>query len=284
MAEGVDAGQVLLNYHQDPAEESRLANRRVVVLLEAGARLALVEDFNRQGDIGQALNLVYQVSLGTEAALEHTRLQRDSSEQVLIDTTHVTLEAGAHMSQVAAELGGGLVRHDLQAVLAGEGAGIEVSGAYVLTGSRLVDNHLLVDHAAPGCRSEQYFRGVLADSSRGVFNGKALIREGADESVVHQSNGNLLLSRQAEIDTKPELEIYADEVEASHGATVGQLDENAVFYLQSRGISEARARQMLTAAFCRSVTDRIGNTALAERMAALVDQSMPGASQEESRS
>jgi Fe-S cluster assembly protein SufD len=128
-----------------------------------------------------------------------------------------------------------------------------------------------VEHLAPGCTSEQFFRGVLGGRSRGVFNGRALIQRGADGSCVRQSNANLLLSPLAEMDTKPELEIYADEVEASHGATVGQLDEAAVFYLRSRGLSEDEARRMLTSAFCRAVTDRVADPDLSARIAELLD-------------
>ena len=151
----------------------------------------------------------------------------------------------------------------------------EFNGAFVLDRKRHVDNHVSVDHASPGCSSSQFFRGVLGGSSRGVFNGRALIRPGADGSSVTQSNANLLLSTLAEMDTKPELEIYADEVEASHGATVGQLDETAIFYLRSRGLSETRARRMLTAAFCRAVIDRLGNRSLAERLEGMLDAVMP---------
>ena len=156
------------------------------------------------------------------------------------------------------------------------GAEADFNGAFVLDRKRLVDNHVSVDHASPACSSTQFFRGVLGGSSRGVFNGRALIRPGADESSVKQSNANLLLSALAEMDTKPELEIYADEVEASHGATVGQLDEAAIFYLRSRGLSDAQARRMLTAAFCHAVTDRLDDRSLAERLSGMLDEAMPG--------
>ena len=148
----------------------------------------------------------------------------------------------------------------------------------MLDGQRHVDNHVSVDHAAPDCSSEQFFRGVLGGRSRGVFNGRALIRTGADGSSVRQSNANLLLSDLAEMDTKPELEIYADEVEASHGATVGQLDETAVFYLRSRGLADSAARRMLTAAFCRAATDKLEDSGLAGRIVELIDEVMPAAS------
>jgi Fe-S cluster assembly protein SufD len=140
-----------------------------------------------------------------------------------------------------------------------------------------VDNHARVDHVAPGCTSEQFFRGVAGGSSRAVFNTAVKVHEGADGTEARQSNANILLSPLAEVDTKPELEIYADEVVASHGATVGQLDEQAVFYLRTRGLSDHDARQMLTTAFCRSVSDRLEDSALAdwisERMMAVMPKS-----------
>ena len=193
----------------------------------------------------------------------------------MLTSTSVEQAAGSKYRYSGFDLGGGLVRHGLDTKLAGSGAQAEFNGAFVLDRKRHVDNHVSVDHASPACSSTQFFRGVLGGSSRGVFNGRALIRPGADGSSVHQSNANLLLSALAEMDTKPELEIYADEVEASHGATVGQLDDAAIFYLRSRGLSDAQARRMLTAAFCRAVTDRLGDNSLAERLSVMIDAAMP---------
>ncbi|MCP4046743.1 MAG: SufD family Fe-S cluster assembly protein, partial [Gammaproteobacteria bacterium] len=141
---------------------------------------------------------------------------------------------------------------------------------------RHVDNHARVDHMAPGGFSDQYFRGVASGSGRAVFNTAVCVHPGADETEARQSNANILLSARAEVDTKPELEIYADEVIASHGATVGQLDEQAVFYMRSRGLSENEARQLLTTAFCRSVSDKLSDPVLgeviSERMMAVMPQ------------
>lgn len=276
VAEKVKAGSLLLRLAFERMESARLGHFRLVLLLEPGAELEVLEQFESNEDTENALNLVVQADLGEGASLVHTRLQRETAGVVLLTSTSVEQAGGSEYAYSGFDLGGGLVRHEFNSILGGAGASAAFNGAFVLDGRRHVDNHISVDHASPGCSSTQFFRGVLGGKSRGVFNGRALIRPGADESRVYQSNANLLLSPLAEIDTKPELEIYADEVEASHGATVGQLDETAVFYLRSRGLSDVQARRMLTSAFCRAVTDRLEDRELAVSIAEMVDAAMPG--------
>ena len=238
-------------------------------------RAAGAQENSRQNHAGQALNLVLQAQLAAGATLEHVRCQKEAFNSILLTFTEVDQAARSSYAYHGFDLGGGLVRHGINCRLSGPGARAGINGAFVLDQERHVDHHICVDHLAPSCDSEQFFRGVLGGHSRGVFNGKAVIRPGADGSRVRQSNANLLLSRQAEIDTKPELEIYADEVEASHGATVGSLDEGAVFYLRSRGLSEMAARRMLTTAFCRMVTARLPYSDMAGQIADLLEDSMP---------
>jgi len=271
----VQAGTLQLRWAFSPQGASKLGNVRILVLLEEGAQLDIVEQFQSAVETAGTLNIVTQVELGRGSSLVQTRILRESDEAVLLTSTQVEQGAESSYQYNGFDLGGGLVRHELHSRLAGEGAQAGFDGAFVLDRKRHVDNHISVDHAAPGCHSSQFFRGVMGDRSRGVFNGKALIRPGADGSVVRQSNANLLLSGLAEIDTKPELEIYADEVEASHGATVGQLDEEAVFYLRSRGLSDAQARRLLTSAFCHAVTDRLADRELADRLSGMIDVVMP---------
>jgi Fe-S cluster assembly protein SufD len=275
VGENVKAGTLLMRWAFSGEEAALLSNFRVILMLEPGAQLELVEQFESAPETANALNLVIQADLLEGSVLGHIRIQQESEATVLLTSTSVEQAAGSSYRYFGFDLGGGLVRHELSAKLAGEGAEADFNGAFVLDRKRHVDNHVSVDHASPACSSTQFFRGVLSGSSRGVFNGRALIRPGADESRVRQSNANLLLSTMAEIDTKPELEIYADEVEASHGATVGQLDEAAIFYLRSRGLSDAQARRMLTAAFCLAVTDRMGDRSLAERLSNMLDAVMP---------
>jgi len=276
VAEKVNAGTLLVRWAFNAANAVRMGNFRVVVLLEPGAKLNLVEQFDSEEPAVGALNIVYQADLAENAVFDHVRVQNESENSVILTATSVGQASRSRYRYSGFDLGGGLVRHGLVTKLSGAGAEADFDGAFVLDRKRHVDNHIAVEHAAPGCRSSQFFRGVLGGSSRGVFNGRALIQPGADGSSVRQSNANLLLSTLAEMDTKPELEIYADEVEASHGATVGQLDETAVFYLRSRGLGEEQARRILTTAFCHAVTDRLENGELAERVSALMDAAMPG--------
>ena len=270
---GTDAGSLLLRFGNSEAGNARFAPFRVFVLLDEGARLELVEQHS--GD--SALNLVVQAQLGGQAELTHVRVQNQPESAVLLTATQAEQAADSRYRYRGFDLGSGLARHELNAELSGTGAAADLAGACVLDGARHGDNRVSVDHVAPDCGSEQFFRCVLGGRSRGVFNGRALIREGADGSRVQQSNANLLLSPLAEMDTKPELEIYADEVEASHGATVGQLDESAVFYLRTRGLTEAQARRLLTAAFCHAVTGKLENRELAETVGQMVDAAMPEA-------
>ncbi len=276
VGENVDAGALLIRYALSGSDPARIGNFRLVVLLAPGSQLDLVEQFESTAPTAGALNLVTQVDLAEGSRLGHVRVQNESDDVVLLTSTSVEQASRSKYRYSGFDLGGGLVRHALGARLAGEAADCAFDGAFVLDRKRHVDNHISVDHAAPGCSSNQFFRGVLGGSSRGVFNGRALIRPGADGSSVRQSNANLLLSALAEMDTKPELEIYADEIEASHGATVGQLDETAVFYLRSRGLSEDQARRILTMAFCHAVTDRLDDRVLAARISVMIDSAMPG--------
>ncbi len=275
-----DAGTILLRWALSGKAGPSIHNFRIFLLLAEGARLQLIEQFESVDHGGSAMNVVYHAELGRNAVLDHLRLQNESENTVLMSSTRIEQAKGSRYNYAGFDLGGGLVRHELKAVLGGSGAHAAFVGAFVLDNAQHVDNHISVDHASPGCSSEQFFRGVLGGRSRGVFNGKALIRPGADESSVRQSNANLLLSPLAQIDTKPELEIYADEVEASHGATVGQLDEAAIFYLRTRGLDEQAARRILVGAFCKAVTDKLENQALAGRVSDMIEHAMPSYSVE----
>lgn len=277
VAAGTDGGRLLINWSTQAGDVTRLFNTRVCIILERDAKLELLEQFESPKGTANACNIVMQVDLGEGAVLQHIRFQQEPEDTVLITHTEVSQQAGSEYAHFGFDLGGGLVRHNLHTSLRGSGAKTNINGAYLLDGNRHVDNHTRVDHIATDGISDQYYRGVAGGSGRAVFNTAVIVHPGADGTEATQSNANILLSARAEVDTKPELEIYADEVTASHGATVGQLDEQAVFYLRSRGLSEKEARQLLTTAFCRSVSDKLADPVLAEVISQRMMDAMPHA-------
>ncbi|MDO1530179.1 Fe-S cluster assembly protein SufD [Fulvimonas sp. R45] len=258
------------------AAEGELAwHARTVVELGEGAELALVERHVGSGVARQLGTLVADLVLRDDARLSHVLVQDAAPEAVLVHRHALQLGARAHVSLHALELGGSLVRHDLQAELAGDGARLDTRGVFVPRGRQHIDTQLAIRHQALDTASSSTWRGVADGRARGVFRGAIVVAPGADGADARLSNKNLLLSPNAEIDTKPELEIYADEVQAAHGATVGQLDERALFYLRSRGIPQAEARTLLTAAFCRAVLDDLPDAALREHLDGLLAVRLP---------
>jgi Fe-S cluster assembly protein SufD len=202
-------------------------------------------------------------------------LQQAGTGSSLIRRSHYRLDARAQAHLHALELGGGLARHDLRAELVGDGAGLHTHGAFLPAGRQHIDTQLAIHHRARDTASSSTWRGVASGRGRGVFRGAIVVAAGADGSDATLNNKNLLLSAQAEIDTKPELEIYADEVKAAHGATVGQLDERALFYLRSRGIPAAQARTLLTTAFALAPFESLPHAALREHLEQLLLAQLP---------
>jgi Fe-S cluster assembly protein SufD len=258
------------------AAEAELAwHARNVIELGEGASLSLVEHYASSGEQAQLATLVSDIVLRDGAQLHHTVLQNAAPGANLIRRSSLRLHARAQALLHVLELGGALVRHDLQAELVGDGAQLHTRGAFMPHGRQHVDTQLAIRHQALNTTSTSNWRGVANDRARGVFRGAIVVAPGADGSDASLNNKNLLLSPTAEIDTKPELEIYADEVKAAHGATVGQLDERSLFYLRSRGIPLAEARALLTAAFCRAVLDDLPNKELREHLSALLIAQLP---------
>lgn len=258
VAAGVKVAQpVRLLFIGAPAGEAMASHVRQIIELGEGAELALIEQHVAAGVHQNLATQVTDIVLRQGAALRHVTLQDASEGSTLVRHDSVQLDGEAHAAMYALELGGSLVRHDLHAVLAGDKSRLDTRGVFALRGRQHVDTQMSIRHEALNTASESVWRGVADERSRGVFRGAIVVAEGADGSDASLSSKNLLLSGQAEIDTKPELEIYADEVKAAHGATVGQLDERSLFYLRSRGIPLAEARAMLTAAFCRAVFEAL---------------------------
>lgn len=247
---------------------------RHLVELRAGASLRLVEHHLGAGDHAHLANAVAHVHLGRGARLEHVRTQHDAAGATSMLRSDAVLARDADYRRLDLELGAALSRHELNVRLEGDHARLRANGVLLADGRRHVDTRLGIEHIARDTACELVWRGVGAGRGRAVFHGGITIRAGADGSDADLSNKNLLLSDAAEIDTQPVLEIYADEVKAAHGATVGQLDPVALFYLRSRGLPQAQARRLLTAAFCREPLALLDDDALRERLQALLDTAL----------
>ncbi|WP_243041659.1 Fe-S cluster assembly protein SufD [Dyella sedimenti] len=259
-------GPVQLVFVGAPAEGDLAWHLRHVIELGEGAELSLVEQHVASGAQQHLGTQVADIVLRKGARLDHVTLQQAAAGGTLVrrDSLHLGEDAQARLHVL--ELGGALVRHDLHATLAGDRARLATGGVFVLRGRQHMDTQMAIRHQALDTASESVWRGVADERSRGVYRGAIVVAPGADGSDASLSSKNLLLSGQAEIDTKPELEIYADEVKAAHGATVGQLDERSLFYLRSRGIPLGEARAMLTAAFCRAVFASVSHGGLREAL------------------
>lgn len=250
------------------------AHLRHFVDLRNDSHLVLVEHHVALGAHKGLSNHVLHLHLGQRARFEHVRMQREDAGASVFSRTEAVLARDASCVRLDLELGAALSRHELDVRLEGEGAKLVANGVLLADGKRHLDTRLGIEHIARDTVCELHWRGLGADRGRAVFHGGIVIREGADGSDARLSNKNLLLSANAEIDTQPVLVIHADEVQAAHGATVGQLDPTALFYLRSRGLPEAEARALLTAAFCREVLPAIDDAALRAAVTAALDEAL----------
>ncbi len=239
-----------LVFISSPGDADLAWHHRHLIELRTGAALGVVEHHLAVGDAAHLGNTLVHVHLAQQAVLSHARVQADSARATVLLRTDAVLARDAHYRRVDLELGAALSRHELNVRLEGDNAQLTANGVLLGNGRRHVDTRLGIEHIARDTASEMVWRGVAANRSRVVFHGGIHIRAGADGTDANLSNKNLLLSADAEIDTQPTLVIDADEVKAAHGATVGQLDANALFYLRSRGLPAEQAQQLLSAAFC----------------------------------
>jgi len=239
------------------AGQSGSAYPRVFIEAGAGSALTLVEHHLAEGDQPALVNAVTELSLGARARITHVRLSLEPDNIRHVGATGARLAGGAELDSHLVGFGGTLRRHDLQVRLEEPEARCRLNGVVVTQGGQHYDNHTVIDHVAPHCTSEETYRCLAAGQSHAVFNGRIHIHRDAQKSLAEMNNKNLLLSPEAEIDTKPELEIYADDVKCAHGATVGQLDEEALFYLVSRGIPRRTAATLLSMAFINELVGQI---------------------------
>jgi Fe-S cluster assembly protein SufD len=245
-----------------------VSHPRALLVANEDSQVRIVESFVGLGAEEYFANAVTEVVVGPHAIVDHYRIQRESLQAYHVGSLHVRMERSATFSSHSITLGGALTRNDVFAVLDGEGGECTLNGLYVADGRRLVDNHTTIDHAKPHCDSHEVYKGILAGRAQGVFNGKIMVRPDAQKTDAKQTNRALLLSDAAQINTKPQLEIFADDVKCTHGAAVGQLDEDAIFYLRSRGLDLAQARTVLIQAFAGDILSRIRLEPLREQLEA----------------
>ena len=241
-------------------EDGKAIFPHIIVIAEAGSKATIVEKYASQAK--SFTNTAIQIFVEDNANLTHYRVQKESAEAFHYGVTEVTVNRGGSYNATSINLGGALSRHDIEVKFTAEGGEAWVDGLYMLNGTQHHDTHSIIDHTVPNCTSHQNYRGVLNDKSRAVFNGKVFVRENAHGTDAEQSNKNLLLSNDARVDTKPQLEIFNDDVKCSHGATVGQLEDEELFYLLTRGLPESLARNLLTYGFAEEVINKINIEAI----------------------
>jgi Fe-S cluster assembly protein SufD len=234
-----------------------MSHPRNLVVFEDESQGTVIEEYVSIGT-GKALsNSVTELIVGENATVSHYMIEREHRDAFNVSTLRIQQARSANVASHSLLLGGGLVRNNVHPVLAGEGGECLINGLFVGAGRQHLDNYMYVEHAKPHCSSRQFYNGILDGHAHGVFHGRIIVHKDAQKTDAKQTNRNLLLSDDAQIDTKPQLEIYADDVKCTHGATIGQIEENALFYLQSRGIDEVSARRLLLLAFASECLDRM---------------------------
>jgi Fe-S cluster assembly protein SufD len=230
---------------------------RNLFVARAQSRVRIIEDYLSATDAACWTNAVTEILAGGQARLEHVKLQRENAASLHVATVEARQHRDSRVLSHSISLGARLARNNIHLRFEAAGCDSILNGLYFATGDQLVDHHTIADHAQPHCSSHEFYHGILAGRARGVFNGRIFVRQDAQKTDAKQTNRNLLLSSEATINAKPQLEILADDVKCTHGATVGQLDEEAVFYLRSRGLGETQARRMLIEAFAGQILNRI---------------------------
>jgi len=255
-------GQIIENpvylYHLSDARENHILSQpRSLFCIDQSAKLQLVETYQTIGSMDSFTNEVFEVVVNSNAIVEYYKIQNDSSNASQVGTTHIRQIGKSYVHTVVVSLNGGMIRNNTNIIMEAAGNEAHMYGLYLLNGKTHVDNHTLVDNTMPNCFSNELYKGVIDGSATGVFSGKIYVRQDAQKTNAYQTNNNILLSDAASVNTKPQLEIYADDVKCSHGCTVGRLDEEALFYLRARGISKEHAQAMLLHAFASNVIEQI---------------------------
>jgi Fe-S cluster assembly protein SufD len=254
-----------------------MAHPRVLAVVGANAQASIIETYAGPADARYLTNAVTEIVVGENASVDHYKIQRESVHAFHVATMQVLHERNARFQSHSVSFGGSIVRNDIGAVLDGEGVECTLNGLYLGDARRLVDNHTTIDHARPHCGSREIYKGILADHAHAVFNGKIIVRPDAQKTDAKQTNKALLLSEDAQINTKPQLEIFANDVKCTHGAAVGQMDDEAIFYLRARGLGLDEARNLLIHAFAGDILNRMPLEPLRTRVENELLTLLPGA-------
>ena len=239
------------------SETATMTHPRNLLVFEDEVQATVIEEYVSLGAGTMFSNSATELIAGENAIVSHYMIEREHLEAFNVSTLRIQQGRSANVASHSLLLGGGLVRNNVHPVLAGEGGECLINGLFVGNGRQHLDNYMHVEHASPHCSSRQFYNGILDGHAHGVFHGRIVVHKDAQKTDAKQTNRNLLLSDDAQIDTKPQLEIYADDVKCTHGATIGQIEENALFYLRSRGIDEVSARRLLLQAFASECLDRM---------------------------
>jgi Fe-S cluster assembly protein SufD len=258
-----------------PGGEPSMAHPRNLIIAEENSQASIVEDYISLGDGVFFSNVVTELIAGDNAVISHYLIEREDIRALNVSTLFTLQGRSSYVASHSVLVGGALVRNNVHPVLAGEGAECLINGLFIGKGRQHLDNYMLVEHASPHGSSRQFYNGILDDHAHGVFHGRIIVHKNAQKTDAKQTNRNLLLSDNAQIDTKPQLEIYADDVKCTHGATIGQVEEEALFYLRSRGIDEASARGLLLYAFASECLDRMSCAPVREYLQKQVQQWLP---------
>lgn len=252
----------------------RMSHPRNLVVAGENSQAAVIEQYVSlgEGESADLCNTATELVAGDNAVLSHYLIEQEHTRSFNISTLRIEQGRGANVSSHSVLLGGAIVRNNVHAVLAGQGGDCLINGLFVGYGRQHLDNYMLVEHAQPHCASRQFYNGILGDHAHGVFHGRIIVHKDAQKTDAKQTNRNLLLSDDAQIDTKPQLEIYADDVKCTHGATIGQIEPDALFYLRSRGLDEASARRLLLLAFASECLDRMREDLVRDRVAGIIHE------------
>ena len=252
-----------------------ITHPRNLIVADEDSQATIVEDYVSLGGDVYFSNGVTEVVVGQNGVMSHYLIERESPRAFNVSTLRIQQARSSNVTSHSVLVGGALVRNNVHPILAGEGGECVINGLFMATGRQHMDNYMRVEHASPRCDSRQFYHGILDGSSRGVFHGRIVVHKEAQKTDAKQTNRNLLLSEDAQIDTKPQLEIYADDVKCTHGATIGQVNEEAVFYLRSRGIAKESARAILLFAFAQESLERMKIAPIREHLEGLVAQWLP---------